>query len=72
MNLISIRVVVFVLFLTTFFLFNAYSATIVGLFQSISKSIKTIKDIIHEESMTISVQVSPFAKPYFKVNINFF
>lgn len=68
LNVISIKVVVFVLFLTTLFLFNAYSATIVGLFQSTIVSIKNIKDFADEESMTMSIQISPYAKPYFNVS----
>lgn len=70
-NRASLKVVVFVLFLTAFFLFNAYSATIVSLFQSTTNSIKNIKDILKEDSMTISIQISPYAKPYFNVSVKF-
>lgn len=66
----SIKIVVFVLFLSTFFLFNAYSASIVSLFQSTGSSINNVKDFLHEKSMTMSIQIASYAKPYFNVSIN--
>ncbi|XP_029347065.1 ionotropic receptor 75a-like [Acyrthosiphon pisum] len=66
----SIKIVVFVLFLTTFFLFNAYSASIVSLFQSTSSSINNVKDFLHEKSMTMSIQIASYAKPYFNETTN--
>jgi len=67
----SIKIVVFVLFFTTFFLFNAYSASIVSLFQSTSSSINSVKDLYYEKSMTMSIQIATYAKPYFNVSIQF-
>ncbi|XP_060851638.1 glutamate receptor ionotropic, delta-1-like [Rhopalosiphum padi] len=66
----SIKIVVFVLFFTTFFLFNAYSASIVSLFQSTSSSINSVKDLYYEKSMTMSIQIATYAKPYFNETTN--
>ncbi|CAH1738067.1 unnamed protein product [Aphis gossypii] len=66
----SIKIVVFVLFSTTFFLFNAYSASIVSLLQSTSSSINNVKDLLHEKSMTMSIQIATYAKPYFNETTN--
>lgn len=66
----SIKIVVFVLFLSTFFQFNPYSASIVSLFQSMSSSINNVKDFLHEKSMTMSIQIASYTKPYFDVSIN--
>ncbi|XP_025421996.1 probable glutamate receptor [Sipha flava] len=63
LNMISIKVVVIVLFLTSLFIFNAYSAKIVSLFQSTSVTIKNINDFANEKSVTMSIQISPYAKP---------
>lgn len=72
LNMISIKVVVIVLFLTSLFLFNAYSAKIVSLFQTTSVTIKNIKDFADEKSVTMSIQISQYAKPYFNVSIELF
>jgi sensor histidine kinase YesM len=72
LNMISIKVVVIVLFLTSLFIFNAYSAKIVSLFQSTSVTIKNINDFANEKSVTMSIQISPYAKPYFNVSIELF
>lgn len=71
LNTVSIRVAIFVLFLTAVFLFTSYSASIVALLQSPSDSIKTIKDLV-ESSMTFSAQITPYGEIYFNVRkINF-
>ncbi|CAH1738068.1 unnamed protein product [Aphis gossypii] len=64
LNAGSIRVAIFVLFLTAVFLFTSYSASIVALLQSPSNSIKTINDLV-ESSMTFSAQVTPYSRVYF-------
>lgn len=66
-NLKSIRVVVFVLFLTTLFVFTSYSASIAALIQSNSNSIRSIRDIV-ELPITFSAQISPYGKYYFEVS----
>lgn len=66
MNLGSIRVVVFILFFTTLFVYTSYSASIAALIQSNSNSIKSIRDIV-ESPMTFSAQISPYGKFYFEV-----
>lgn len=64
LNAGSIRVAIFVLFLTAVFLFTSYSASIVALLQSPSNSIKTINDLV-ESSMTFSAQDNPYNGVYF-------
>uniref|UniRef100_A0A2S2NTB4 Glutamate receptor delta-1 subunit n=1 Tax=Schizaphis graminum TaxID=13262 RepID=A0A2S2NTB4_SCHGA len=64
LNAGSIRVAIFVLFLTAVFLFTSYSASIVALLQSPSNSIKTINDLV-ESSMTFSAQITPYSRVYF-------
>ncbi|VVC30079.1 Ionotropic glutamate receptor [Cinara cedri] len=64
LNTISIRVAIFVLFLTAVFLFTSYSASIVALLQSPSDSIKTVRDLV-ESSMTFTAQISPYGQVYF-------
>ncbi|XP_029347273.1 glutamate receptor ionotropic, delta-1-like [Acyrthosiphon pisum] len=64
LNAGSIRVAIFVLFLTAVFLFTSYSASIVALLQSPSNSIKTINDLV-ESSMTFSAQDNPYNDVYF-------
>lgn len=71
LNTASIRVAIFVLFLTAVFLFTSYSASIVALLQSPSDSIKTIKDLV-ESSMTFSAQITPYGEVYFNVRITIF
>lgn len=68
---VSLRVAVFVIFLTAVFLFTSYSASIVSLLQSPSNSIKTIRDLI-ESPMTFSSQITPYSEIYFNVSKNFF
>ncbi|XP_025422107.1 glutamate receptor 2-like [Sipha flava] len=64
LNTVSIRVSIFVLFLTAVFLFTSYSASIVALLQSPSNSINTIKNLV-ESSMTFSAQITPYSEVYF-------
>lgn len=66
-NLGSVRVVIFILFFTTLFVFTLYSASIVVLIQSNSNSIKSIRDIV-ESPMTFSAQITPYGKHYFEVS----
>ncbi|CAI6365967.1 unnamed protein product [Macrosiphum euphorbiae] len=61
----SIRVVVFVLFFTSLFIYTSYSASIAALVQSNSNSIKSIKNIA-ESPMTFSAQISQYGKHYFE------
>lgn len=68
LNAGSIRVAIFVLFLTAVFLFTSYSASIVALLQSPSNSIKTINDLV-ESSMTFSAQDNPYNDVYFGVSV---
>ncbi|XP_050546126.1 uncharacterized protein LOC126908256 [Daktulosphaira vitifoliae] len=65
LNSISLKISIFVLFVTTVFLFTSYAASIVALLQSPSNSIKTVEDIV-ESSMTFSAQISPYSEPYFE------
>lgn len=58
--------VVFVLFLTSVFVYTSYSASIAALIQSNSNSIKSIRDLV-ELPMTFSAQISPYGKYYFEV-----
>lgn len=66
-NLGSVRVVIFILFFTTLFVFTLYSASIVALIQSNSNSIKSVRDIV-ESPMTFSAQITPYGKHYFEVS----
>jgi len=68
LNTSSIRIAIFVLFLTAVFLFTSYSASIVALLQSPSDSIKTVKDLV-ESSMTFSAQITPYSEIYFNVYV---
>ncbi|VVC30078.1 Ionotropic glutamate receptor [Cinara cedri] len=68
-NCESIRVVVFVLFSTSLFVYISYSASISALIQSNSNSISSVRDIV-DSSMTFSAQISPYGKYYFEETDN--
>jgi len=67
LNASSVRIAVFVLFLTAVFLFTSYSASIVALLQSPSDSVKTVDDLV-ESSMSFSAQITPYSEIYFNVS----
>lgn len=66
-KLVSVRMVISVLFITSLFVFTSYSASIVSLIQSKSDSIRSIRDLA-ETPMTFSIQISQYGKRYFEVS----
>lgn len=64
LNLHLISPFQFFIFLTFSFLYAAYTANIVSLLQSPSKSIRTLEDLYHSK-LTLGVEETPYNRYYF-------